>query len=97
MKKFNLLLAALGVAVFLHSLGLGWESIWEQIENRCHSAGGSHANHEPVPVHFAGHDHSSSARRVPFFELFRIRLAGEAINYLIPSGTLGGEPSKPIY
>ena len=33
-------------------------------------------------------------RKVPFRKLLQARLAGEAINYLIPSGTMGGEPVK---
>jgi hypothetical protein len=33
-------------------------------------------------------------RSIPFFRLFRIRLAGYAINYLTPTATLGGEVTK---
>lgn len=98
MKKFNLLLAALGLAVFfLTASRLGWENIWEQIEKIGWAillvAVMRTASQFLFTFAWAW-TIPSSARRVPFFELFRIRLAGEAINYLIPSGTLGGEPLK---
>ena len=98
MKKFNFLLAVLGVAVFfLTASRLGWENIWEQIEKIGWAILLVAAMRTASQFLFTfawAWTIPSSARRVPFFELFRIRLAGEAINYLIPSGTLGGEPLK---
>lgn len=32
--------------------------------------------------------------KIPFFKLFGVYLAGDAVNYLIPSGNLAGEPVK---
>jgi uncharacterized protein (TIRG00374 family) len=37
---------------------------------------------------------NSSEQSVPFKELFKARMAGESLNYLMPSGYLGGEPLK---
>jgi len=37
---------------------------------------------------------SEPHRSLPFFQIFRIRLAGGAINYLTPTATLGGEVTK---
>ena len=37
-----------------------------------------------------------SQRRVRWSSLFRMRLAGEAVNYVTPTGTIGGEPIKAI-
>lgn len=34
------------------------------------------------------------ARRISWFRLFRARLAGEALNYVTPTASLGGEPVK---
>ncbi|MBW2305635.1 MAG: flippase-like domain-containing protein [Deltaproteobacteria bacterium] len=33
-------------------------------------------------------------RSLPFFQLFRIRMAGSSINYITPTATLGGEVTK---
>lgn len=37
---------------------------------------------------------SDAHRSLPFFRIFRIRLAGYSINYLTPTATLGGEVTK---
>jgi len=39
---------------------------------------------------------SASANRVPWFSLFRVRLAGEAMNYVTPTSFVGGEPVKAL-
>ena len=98
MKKSNLLLAALGLAVFFFTASqLGWQSIWEQLRRIGWAILLVAAMRTGSQLLFAlawAWTIPASARRVPFFDLFRIRLAGEAINYLIPSGTFGGEPLK---
>lgn len=38
----------------------------------------------------------SSQARVSWNRLFRVRLAGEAVNYVTPTATLGGEPVKAM-
>jgi len=47
------------------------------------------ANTQGWAVVVRGHRH-----RVPFSSLFKIRLAGESFNALLPSGYVGGEPLK---
>lgn len=98
MKRFNFLLAGLGLAVFVVTAsGVGWENIWEQIEKLGWAILLVAAMRSASQLLFTlawACTIPSQARRVLFFDLFRIRLAGEAINYLIPSGTLGGEPLK---
>ncbi|MBI3322281.1 MAG: flippase-like domain-containing protein [Candidatus Omnitrophica bacterium] len=37
-----------------------------------------------------------SQRRVPWVSLFRTRLAGEAVNFVTPTGYIGGEPVKAM-
>ena len=98
MKKSNLLLAALGLAVFFFTASqLGWQNIWEQLRRIGWAILLVAAMRTGSQLLFTlawAWTIPASARRVPFFDLFRIRLAGEAINYLIPSGTFGGEPLK---
>jgi glycosyltransferase 2 family protein len=98
MKRFNLLLGALGLTIFFFTaIHLGWENIWDQIQKIGWAILLVAAMRSVSQVLFTvawAWTIPSSARRVPFLDLFRIRLAGEAINYLIPSGTFGGEPLK---
>jgi uncharacterized protein (TIRG00374 family) len=98
MKRTNLLLAGLGLAVFFFTASqLGWQNIWEQLRRIGWTillvAAMGIGSQLLFTIAWAWTIHAS-AQRVPFFELFRIRLAGEAINYLIPSGTFAGEPVK---
>jgi len=37
---------------------------------------------------------SVQSRRIPWIRLFRVRLAGEALNYVTPTASMGGEPVK---
>ena len=98
MKKSNLLLAALGLAVFFFTASqLGWQNIWEQLRRIGWATLLVAVMRTGTQLLFTlawAWTIPVSAPRVPFYELFRIRLAGEAINYLIPSGTFGGEPLK---
>ncbi|MFZ0711540.1 MAG: lysylphosphatidylglycerol synthase transmembrane domain-containing protein [Terrimicrobiaceae bacterium] len=98
MKKSNLLMAALGLAVFFFTASqLGWQNIWEQLRRMGWAILLVTVMRTGSQLLFAvawAWTIPTSARRVPFYDLFRIRLAGEAINYLIPSGTFGGEPLK---
>jgi uncharacterized protein (TIRG00374 family) len=97
-KTFDLLLSSIG-AVFLAYLiwkigpreiwreftSLGWGLIpivmAEGIAEMIHTLGWRHCMTEPY-------------RSLPWFFLFRVRMAGYAINYLTPTATLGGEVTK---
>jgi uncharacterized protein (TIRG00374 family) len=64
---------------------LGWGLIplvlAEGIAEMIHTLGWRHCMNEPY-------------RSLPWFFLFRVRMAGYAINYLTPTATLGGEVTK---
>jgi uncharacterized protein (TIRG00374 family) len=64
---------------------LGWGLIplvlAEGITEMIHTLGWRHCMNEPY-------------RSLPWFFLFRVRMAGYAINYLTPTATLGGEVTK---
>jgi len=64
---------------------LGWGLIpfvlAEGIAEMVHTLGWRHCMNEPY-------------RSMPWFFLFRVRMAGYAINYLTPTATLGGEVTK---
>jgi uncharacterized protein (TIRG00374 family) len=64
---------------------LGWGLIplvlAEGIAEMIHTVGWRHCMNEPY-------------RSLPWFFLFRVRMAGYAINYLTPTATLGGEVTK---
>jgi uncharacterized protein (TIRG00374 family) len=97
-KNFHLALLALGgifLACLIWKIGAG--EIWHQltslgwgliplvlaegIAEMIHTLGWRHCMNEPY-------------RSLPWFFLFRIRMAGYAINYLTPTATLGGEVTK---
>jgi uncharacterized protein (TIRG00374 family) len=98
MKKLHALLLALGL-VFLGCLiwktgasrlwnefvSLGWGLAlfiaFEFMAEGLHTKGWSYCLDGPY-------------RRVSWFQLFRIRMAGNAINYLTPTAALGGEVTK---
>ncbi len=98
MKKFNAIVTAIGTAIFLVTLfTLGWAQVLSQL----HRVGWG------LLVVIAFHAFSQTLftlawcwtfpreeHRVPFRMLLRARLAGEALNYLIPSASMGGEPLK---
>jgi len=97
-KSFHLVLSAIG-GVFLSYLiwKIGPREIWreftslgwglfplvmaEGIAEMIHTLGWRHCMTEPY-------------RSLPWFFLFRVRMAGYAINYLTPTATLGGEVTK---
>lgn len=98
MRKFHAILLALGVAFLAyllwtvgvrelgHELGLlGWGLIpivlGEGVAEMMHTEGWRRCLSGPL-------------RSLPWFALFRIRMAGYAINYLTPTATLGGEVTK---
>ncbi len=97
-KNLHVILLALG-GIFLAYLvwKIGAREIWrelaslgwgliplvlaEGIAEMIHTLGWRHCMNEPY-------------RSLPWFFLFRIRMAGYAINYLTPTATLGGEVTK---
>ncbi len=98
MKRLNTVLLGLGLAflVYLicrvgphelwHQIGaLGWGLmpliLAEGLGNLAHTAGWRHCMNGARP-------------HVPLFRLFRMAMAGFAVNYLTPSGSVGGEVSK---
>jgi hypothetical protein len=100
MKKFHAvsILLGLGILAFLvRQIGfqellreivlLGWGLVplvlIEIVADALHTVGWRHCLPEPL-------------RSLPFSRLFRIRLAGYAINYLTPTATLGGEVTKGV-
>jgi glycosyltransferase 2 family protein len=98
MKKLHTLLLALGL-IFLGCLiwkigaarlwnelvSLGWGLLvfigFEFLAEGLHTKGWSYCLSRPY-------------RRMSWFQLFRIRMAGNAINYLTPTAALGGEITK---
>lgn len=98
MKKFHTILLVLGVAFLAYlvwkvgvrelwqELGLlGWGLIpivlGEGVAEMIHTVGWRYCLSGPL-------------RSLPWFTLFRIRMAGYAINYLTPTAALGGEVTK---
>lgn len=97
MKRFNTVLLLLGLALLvflLHKVGL--KELWQQVRglgwgvvplilsegvgNLFHTVGWRYVNNQRP--------------RVPLGRLFRIAMAGYALNYLTPSASMGGEVSK---
>jgi uncharacterized protein (TIRG00374 family) len=98
MKKFHTILLVLGIALLaclLWKIGVGelWRELgvlgWglaplmlgEGLAEMIHTLGWRHCL-------------SGSLRSLPWFTLFRIRMAGYAFNYLTPTAALGGEVTK---
>lgn len=98
MRRLNVILFFLGVAFFAYLVGaigvkelsqelrlLGWGLIpfivCEGVAELIHTRGWRHCLDEPY-------------RSLPWFSLFRIRMAGYAINYLTPTAALGGEVTR---
>jgi uncharacterized protein (TIRG00374 family) len=98
MKKLNTVLLVLGLAFLAYLVwtvgprellqqvhALGWGVIplilIEGLANLAHTAGWRYCINGPGP-------------RVPLLRLFRMALAGWAINYLTPSASVGGEATK---
>jgi uncharacterized protein (TIRG00374 family) len=97
-RPFHFVLLAIGAAFLAYLVwrigpreiwgeftSLGWGLIplvmAEGIAEMVHTLGWRHCMNEPY-------------RSLPWFFLFRIRMAGYAINYLTPTATLGGEVTK---
>lgn len=97
-NHFHLALLALGAAFLVYLVWkIGAAEIWRQltslgwgliplilaegIAEMIHTIGWRYCMNEPY-------------RSLPWFFLFRIRMAGYAINYLTPTATLGGEVTK---
>ena len=98
MKKFHMLCVLLGFTLLAFLIAqIGFEELWRQmgllgwglvplvlievVADGIHTVGWKHC----LP---------RTLRTLSFFRLFRIRLAGYAINYLTPTATLGGEVTK---
>ena len=98
MKKFHNILLALGIALLA---GLLWKI---GITELCRELGLLGWGLAPLMlgegvsemIHTLGWRHclSGSLRSLPWFTLFRIRMAGYAFNYLTPTAALGGEVTK---
>jgi len=97
-KLFHVVLLCIGGAFLAYLIGrIGPPEIWrefsslgwgliplvmaEGIAEMIHTLGWRHCMNEPY-------------RSLPWFFLFRVRMAGYAINYLTPTATLGGEVTK---
>ncbi len=100
MKKLNILLLALGagflgyliwsngaVALWHQLRGLGWALVpfllGETIAETIHTVGWRHCLAEPY-------------RSLSWWHLFRIRMAGYAINYTTPTACVGGEVTRAV-
>ena len=98
MKKFHGVMAGLGIGFLIYLVwrvgavelwhqikGLGWGvaplMLSEGVANLIHTAGWRHCL-------------SGEQRRVGLLPLFRMAMAGFAINYLTPSASVGGEATK---
>lgn len=98
MKKFNVITTAIGTAIFLITLfTLGWAQVLSQL----HRVGWGllaviafHAFSQTIFALAWRWTFPREEHKVPFRVLLRARLAGEALNYLIPSASMGGEPVK---
>jgi uncharacterized protein (TIRG00374 family) len=97
-KPFHLVLLAIGAAFLAYLIwNTGPREIWHQftslgwgliplvmaegLAEMIHTLGWRHCMNEPY-------------RSLSWFFLFRVRMAGYAINYLTPTATLGGEVTK---
>ncbi len=98
MKKFQTILLALGIGCFIWLLWkIGVHELWQElallgwgllplmlgegIAEMIHTVGWRHCLSGPL-------------RSLPWITLFRIRMAGYALNYLTPTAALGGEVTK---
>lgn len=98
MKKINALMAAFGCAVFVYTLTrLGWHNTFQQmavIGWGLAAVVALRAFSQTIFTYAWHWTFPREQRKIRFRDLLRVRLAGEAINYLVPSGTFGGEPLK---
>jgi hypothetical protein len=100
MKKFHAILLVLGVTLFAYLLrNVGAAELWrelgvlgwglvplilgEGVAEMVHTVGWRYCLSGPL-------------RSLPWTTLFRIRMAGYAINYLTPTAALGGEVTKGV-
>src|SRR5512142_1567521 len=98
MKQLNILLLLLGLGVLIYlTLQVGLEDLAKQVKelgwgvilliaseglgNLAHTVGWRHCI-------------TRTGVRVPLFRLFRMAMAGFAINYLLPTASVGGEATK---
>ncbi len=99
-RWFTIVVLALGVATFLYLLhAIGPLLIWGQLR----SFGWGFALILPFQIF----DHlvnalgwrfafpSAATARVPFWRLVKVRIAGDGVNYLTPSGNIAGEFVRP--
>lgn len=98
MKKFHLLSVFVGVGLLFFLIWkIGMHELWHEL---------TRLGWGLVPLvliegvadifHTLGWRHCLSGphRSIPFWRIFRIRMAGYSINYLTPTATLGGEVTK---
>lgn len=98
MKKFHMFSVILGILLLAALIGsIGFWPLWRNMA----LLGWALApliliQGVAILFHTAGWRHCLSGpyRLLPFFHLFRINLAGGAINYLTPTASLGGEVTK---
>lgn len=98
MKYFNIVLLVLGCALLAALIWtVGASQLWSELASLgwglipfafCEGAA--------EMVHTVGWRHclSGDLRSISWFRLYRIRMAGYAINYLTPTASLGGEVTK---
>lgn len=98
MKKFNVLLAALGFVVFFYTFArLGWHNVATHLQAMGWGivlVAALRLFSQSLFTYSWRWTFPHGTPSLPFWLLFRVRLAGEAINYLIPSASMGGEPVK---
>ncbi len=98
MKWINAVLLLLGCTLFAGLVwGIGAKELWHELNSLGWGlipfmAGEGIAE----MIHTLGWRHclAGPARSLSWFQLFRIRMAGYAINYLTPTAALGGEVTK---
>ncbi len=98
MKRIDTILFALGCALFVVLVwSIGPKELWHELS----SLGWGlipfvMAESAAEVIHTLGWRRclTGAARSTPLFLLFRIRLAGYAINYLTPTAAIGGEVTK---
>lgn len=98
MKKLNITLLGLGLAFLAY---LVWQVGPEELGKQVKAVGWgivplilSEGFANLLHTHAWRHCLSKEGRRVSTFRLFRMELAGFAVNYLLPAASVGGEASR---
>jgi hypothetical protein len=98
MKKLHNLLLVLGIALLAFLLWkIGFEELWRELALLGWGLAPLMLGEGVAEmIHTLGWRHclSGSLKSLPWWTLFRIRMAGYAFNYLTPTAALGGELTK---